>query len=83
MPSQDLLFPILPRAPSTPSPDDIKREVSQISQKHQLRKIGTDNGGGGGAQQYQQGHHPAKRDQPKVQDDDHKPDPDHQIDLFV
>ena len=47
MPSQDLLFPILPRAPSTPSPDDIKREVTQISQKHQLRKIGTDNGGGG------------------------------------
>ena len=42
MPSQDLLFPILPRAPSTPSPDDIKREVTQISQKHQLRKIGTD-----------------------------------------
>ena len=83
MPSQDLLFPILPRAPSTPSPDDIKREVTQISQKHQLRKIGTDNGGGGGAQQYQQGHHPAKGDQPKVQEDDHKPDPDHQIDLFV
>ncbi len=82
MPSQDLLFPILPRAPSTPSPDDIKREVTQISQKHQLRKIGTDNGGGG-AQQYQQGHHPAKRDQPRVQEDDHKPDPDHQIDLFV
>ena len=27
MPSQDLLFPILPRAPSTPSPDDIKRDV--------------------------------------------------------
>ena len=82
MPSQDLLFPILPRAPSTPSPDDIKREVTQISQKHRLRKIGTDNGGGG-AQQYQQGHHPAKRDQPKAQEDDHKPDPDHQIDLFV
>lgn len=82
MPSQDLLFPILPRAPSTPSPDDIKREVTQISQKHQLRKIGTDNGGGG-AQQYQQGHHPAKRDQLEAQEDDHKPDPDHQIDLFV
>ena len=82
MPSQDLLFPILPRAPSTPSPDDIKREVTQISQKHQLRKIGTDNGGGG-AQQYQQGHHPAKRDQPKAQEDAHKPDPDHKIDLFV
>ncbi|MDM5077158.1 hypothetical protein KI797_09705 [Aeromonas media] len=81
MPSQDLLFPILPRAPSTPSPDDIKREVTQISQKHQLRKIGTDNGGG--TQHHQQDHPPAKRDQPKVQDDDHKPDPDHQIDLFV
>ncbi|MFM4997206.1 hypothetical protein [Aeromonas sanarellii] len=81
MPSQDLLFPILPRAPSTPSPDDIKREVTQISQKHQLRKIGTDSGGG--AQQYQQGHHPARRDQPKTQEDDHKPDPNHQIDLFV
>ncbi|MCK2083535.1 hypothetical protein HB860_06265 [Aeromonas sp. 3925] len=80
MPSQDLLFPILPRAPSTPSPDDIKREVTQISQKHQLRKIGTDNGG---AQQHQQGHQPARRDQPKAQEDDHKPDPDHQIDLFV
>ncbi|MGE6170522.1 hypothetical protein ACLHZW_14865 [Aeromonas media] len=81
MPSQDLLFPILPRAPSTPSPDDIKREVTQISQKHQLRKIGTDNGGG--AQQHQQGYPPAKRDQTKAQEDDHKPDPDHQIDLFV
>lgn len=54
MPSQDLLFPILPRAPSTPSPDDIKREVTQISQKHQLRKIGTDNGGG--TQHHQQDH---------------------------
>ena len=53
----------------------------KISQKHQLRKIGTDNGGG--AQHHQQDHPPAKRDQPKVQDDDHKPDPDHQIDLFV
>lgn len=81
MPSQDLLFPILPHAPSTPSPDDIKREVTQISQKHQLRKIGTDNGGG--AQHHQQGYPPAKRDQPKAQEDDHKPDPDHQIDLFV
>ncbi|MDX7923265.1 hypothetical protein SJS82_15175 [Aeromonas media] len=80
MPSQDLLFPILPRAPSTPSPDDIKREVTQISQKHQLRKIGTDNGGG---QQHQQGYQPARRDQQKAQEDDHKPDPDHQIDLFV
>ncbi|MFQ2150990.1 hypothetical protein [Aeromonas sanarellii] len=82
MPSQDLLFPILPRAPSTPSPDDIKREVTQISQKHQLRKIGTENGGGGG-QPRQQGYHPERCDQPKVQEDDHKPDPDHQIDLFV
>lgn len=39
MPSQDLLFPILPRAPSTPSPDDIKREVTQISQKHQCARL--------------------------------------------
>ncbi len=31
MPSQDLLFPILPRAPAAPNPDDIKREVTQIS----------------------------------------------------
>ncbi|WP_323906603.1 hypothetical protein [Aeromonas caviae] len=81
MPSQDLLFPILPRAPSTPSPDDIKREVTQISQKHQLRKIGTENGGGG--QHHQQREQPPKPDQPAVQDDDHKPDPDHRIDLFV
>ena len=81
MPSQDLLFPILPRAPSTPSPDDIKREVTQISQKHQLRKIGTDNGGGG--QHHQQRDQPPKPDQPAVQHDDHKPDPDHRIDLFV
>ncbi|MDF2276145.1 hypothetical protein P0R36_13140 [Aeromonas caviae] len=81
MPSQDLLFPILPRAPSTPSPDDIKREVTQISQKHQLRKIGTDNGGGG--QHHQQREQPPKPDQPAVQDDDHKLDPDHRIDLFV
>lgn len=81
MPSQDLLFPILPRAPSTPSPDDIKREVTQISQKHQLRKIGTDNGGGG--QHHQQREQPPKPDQPAVQDDDLKPDPDHRIDLFV
>lgn len=81
MPSQDLLFPILPRAPSTPSPDDIKREVTQISQKHQLRKIGTDNGGGG--QHHQQREQPPKPDQPAVHDDDHKPDPDHRIDLFV
>ena len=81
MPSQDLLFPILPRAPSTPSPDDIKREVTQISQKHQLRKIGTDNGGGG--QHHQQREQPPKADQPAVQDDDHKSDPDHRIDLFV
>lgn len=44
MPSQDLLFPILPRAPAAPSSDDIKREVTQISQKHQLRKTSTDNG---------------------------------------
>ncbi|MBP4041192.1 hypothetical protein J9885_07950 [Aeromonas sp. SrichE-2G] len=80
MPSQDLLFPILPRAPSTPSPEDIKREVTQISQKHQLRKIGTESDGG---QSRQQGYHPGKRDQPKTQEDDHKPDPDHQIDLFV
>ena len=81
MPSQDLLFPILPRAPATPSPDDIKREVTQISQKHQLRKIGTDTGGAG--QQHQHGHPSAKDDQPRAQEDDHKPDPDHQIDLFV
>ncbi len=80
MPSQDLLFPILPRAPSTPSPEDIKREVTQISQKHQLRKTSTDNGD---SQQRQQPYPSAKRDQPAPEEDDHKPDPDHQIDLFV
>ena len=80
MPSQDLLFPILPRAPAAPNPDDIKREVTQISQKHQLRKTSTDNGE---SQQRQQAYPSAKRDQPKAQEDDHKPDPDHQIDLFV
>ncbi|MBR7628769.1 MULTISPECIES: hypothetical protein [Aeromonas] len=80
MPSQDLLFPILPRAPATPSPDDIKREVTQISQKHQLRKTSTDNGE---SQQRQQAYPSAKRDQSKPKEDDHKPDPEHQIDLFV
>ncbi|WDF96744.1 hypothetical protein [Aeromonas dhakensis] len=80
MPSQDLLFPILPRAPAVPSSDDIKREVTQISQKHQLRKTSTDNGD---SQQRQQPYPSAKRDQEKPEEDDHKPDPDHQIDLFV
>ncbi|MFA7833032.1 hypothetical protein ACEOB3_06105 [Aeromonas dhakensis] len=80
MPSQDLLFPILPRAPAAPSSDDIKREVTQISQKHQLRKTSTDNGD---SQQRQQPYPSAKRDQEKSEEDDHKPDPDHQIDLFV
>ncbi|MEV3806676.1 hypothetical protein ACK31Z_08520 [Aeromonas dhakensis] len=80
MPSQDLLFPILPRAPAAPSSDDIKREVTQISQKHQLRKASTDNGD---SQQRQQPYPSAKRDQEKPEEDDHKPDPDHQIDLFV
>ncbi|MFB3239931.1 hypothetical protein Q7C15_14255 [Aeromonas salmonicida] len=80
MPSQDLLFPILPRAPAAPNPDDIKREVTQISKKHQLRKTSTDNGE---SQQRQQAYPDAKRDQPEVEEDDHKPDPDHQIDLFV
>lgn len=80
MPSQDLLFPILPRAPAAPNPDDIKREVTQISKKHQLRKTSTDNGE---SQQRQQTYPNAKRDQPKAEEDDHKPDPDHQIDLFV
>jgi len=80
MPSQDLLFPILPRAPATPNPDDIKREVTQISKKHQLRKTSTDNGD---AQQHQQAYSQKKHDQQKVEERDHKPDPDHQIDLFV
>ncbi|MBW3691078.1 hypothetical protein [Aeromonas dhakensis] len=80
MPSQDLLFPILPRAPAAPSSDDIKREVTQISQKHQLRKTSTDNGD---SQQRQQPYPSAKRDQEKPEEGDHKPDPDHQIDLFV
>lgn len=80
MPSQDLLFPILPRAPAAPSSDDIKREVTQISQKHQLRKTSTDNGD---SQQRQQAYPSAKRDQPAPEEDDHKPVPDHQIDLFV
>jgi hypothetical protein len=80
MPSQDLLFPILPRAPAAPSSDDIKREVNQISKKHQLRKTSTDNSD---SQQRQQPYPSAKRDQPAPEEDDHKPDPDHQIDLFV
>ncbi|WP_323938268.1 hypothetical protein [Aeromonas hydrophila] len=80
MPSQDLLFPILPRAPAAPSSDDIKREVTQISQKHQLRKTSTDNGD---SQQRQQPYPSAKRDQAAPEEGDHKPDPDHQIDLFV
>lgn len=80
MPSQDLLFPILPRAPAAPSSDDIKREVTQISQKHQLRKTSTDNGD---SQQRQQPYPSAKHDQPTSEEDDHKPDPEHQIDLFV
>ncbi|MFM5687792.1 hypothetical protein ACET70_23680 [Aeromonas caviae] len=80
MPSQDLLFPILPRAPAAPGSEEIKREVNQISKKHQLRKTGTDNSD---SQQRQQAYNPTKRDQTKVEEDDHKPDPDHQIDLFV
>lgn len=80
MPSQDLLFPILPRAPATPSPDDIKREVTQISQKHRLRKTSAD---GGGAGSRQQATPEGRRDQPTQKDGDHKPDPEHRIDLFV
>ncbi|HHQ4441396.1 hypothetical protein [Aeromonas veronii] len=81
MPSQDLLFPILPRAPAAPGSEEIKREVNQISKKHQLRKTSTDNSD---SQQRQQAYStPAKRDQLKVEEDDHKPDPEHQIDLFV
>lgn len=81
MPSQDLLFPILPRAPAAPGSEEIKREVNQISKKHQLRKTSTDNSD---SQQRQQAYTtPAKRDQTKPEEDDYKPDPDHQIDLFV
>ncbi|MEG0007989.1 MAG: hypothetical protein RR721_08210 [Aeromonas sp.] len=80
MPSQDLLFPILPRAPAAPTPDDIKREVTQISQKHKLRKTSAD-GGGDGSQQPPNPQ--VRRDQQATKDDDHKPDPEHKIDLFV
>ncbi|MFB2832112.1 hypothetical protein ACE1BS_21410 [Aeromonas jandaei] len=80
MPSQDLLFPILPRAPATPGSEEIKREVNQISKKHQLRKTSTDNSD---SQQRQQAYNQKKHDQQKVEESDHKPDPDHQIDLFV
>lgn len=80
MPSQDLLFPILPRAPAAPSPDDIKREVTQISQKHQLRKTSAD---GDGSQSRQQPQPRAKHDQIAAKEDDHKPDPEHRIDIFV
>ncbi|MBW3761318.1 hypothetical protein LA366_06130 [Aeromonas jandaei] len=80
MPSQDLLFPILPRAPATPGSEEIKREVNQISKKHQLRKTSTDNSD---SQQREQAYSQKKNDQQKVEDSDHKPDPDHQIDLFV
>lgn len=80
MPSQDLLFPILPRAPAAPSPDDIKREVTQISQKHKLRKTSADGGGDGS----QQPANPQRgRDQQATKNDDYKPDPEHKIDLFV
>lgn len=80
MPSQDLLFPILPRAPATPSPDDIKREVTQVSQKHKLRKTSAD-GGGDGSQQPPNPQ--AKRDQTATKEGDHKPDSEHKIDIFV
>lgn len=80
MPSQDLLFPILPRAPAAPSPDDIKREVTQISQKHKLRKTSAD---GEGSQPRQQPQSQTKHDQKGSKSDDHKPDPEHRIDLFV
>ena len=80
MPSQDLLFPILPRAPATPGSEEIKREVNQISKKHQLRKTSTDNSD---SQQREQAYSQKKQDQQKVEESDHKPDPDHQIDLFV
>lgn len=81
MPSQDLLFPILPRAPAAPGSEEIKREVNQISKKHQLRKTSTDNRD---SQSRQQAYLPAKVDQPDtVEEEDRKPDPEHQIDLFV
>ncbi|WP_421328130.1 hypothetical protein [Aeromonas veronii] len=80
MPSQDLLFPILPRAPATPGSEEIKREVNQISKKHQLRKTSTDNSD---SQQREQAYSQKEHDQQKVEGSDHKPDPDHQIDLFV
>ena len=83
MPSQDLLFPILPRAPAAPSPDDIKREVTQISQKHKLRKTSADGGAGGGSGSEQAPHPQGSCDQNVPKDDDHRPDPEHKIDIFV
>ncbi len=80
MPNQDLLFPILPRAPMAPSPRDIKREVTQISQKHRLRKAHSD---GGGGQPQPQTHPPLPHDQDVGAGDDQRPDPEHKIDLFV
>lgn len=84
MPNQDLLFPILPRAPAAPGMEPIKREVAQVGQPQSLRKSGTDKDD---AHSDQQAHPPARSsarpDQPVCEGDGHKPSPDHRIDLFV
>ncbi|PJG60269.1 hypothetical protein [Aeromonas cavernicola] len=80
MPNQDLLFPILPRAPATPSSADFKREVNKISAKHRLRKMGTDNRD---EQPRRQGQPPTQRDEPVAQTDEQALDPDRHIDLFI
>ncbi|EOD53394.1 hypothetical protein [Aeromonas molluscorum] len=85
MPNQDLLFPILPRAPATPGSDAIRREVNPIDHKHQTHEIGTERDGGQGTpQESPRSKTPPPPSQGEVDEQGgHKPDPDHKIDLFV
>lgn len=80
MPSQDLLYPILPRAPAIPHLNDMPREVNAISKKHAVRKYNSDNSD---PRQRQQAYPLAKRDRLTTKKDPQQPDPEHQIDIFV
>ncbi|MGE6109425.1 hypothetical protein [Aeromonas sobria] len=86
MPNQDLLFPILPRAPATPGSDVVRREVTPIDHKHQTHEIGTERDGGQGTPRDSppaKGSAPERPEHEEEAPQGRKPDPDHRIDLFV
>ncbi len=91
MPNQDMLYPILPRAPSTPGTGDFHRDITRIQKEPVIKKteVHKDPAEHSAQDEYHPSHGRAEngpQEESTIDSDDQKPDEGEaaeHVDLFV